>query len=184
MAIAASFAIAGIRTALHGGGAAWVLGGFQLGVALAFLLRAPERRAASWPTLAGALPSLAASGFVLAAGGPKPWSAPATVLVTVGATVATLGLLSLGRSFAVLPGVRALRTGGLYRWVRHPVYLGETLILAGASTRLGMAGLAGALAVLPLLAWRIRLEERLLAAEPGWTEWAARVRWRLLPGVW
>lgn len=105
-------------------------------------------------------------------------------LLCVGATVATGGLLSLGRSFAVLPGVRTLRTSGLYRWVRHPIYLGETLILAGAATRLGLWGLAGVLGVLPLLGWRILLEERLLATEPGWSDWATRVRWRLVPGVW
>ncbi|GDX81656.1 hypothetical protein LBMAG42_34670 [Deltaproteobacteria bacterium] len=183
-AIAASFALAGVRTALHGAAAAWVLGAFQLAVALAFLARDPERRRATWPTIAGALPSLAASGFVIAAGGSAPWSAAATLLVAAGTGVATMGLLSLGRSFAVLPGVRTLRTTGLYRWVRHPIYLGETLILAGAATRLGVWGAAGVLAVLPLVAWRILLEERLLSAEADWAEWSARVRWRLLPGVW
>ena len=183
-AIAATFAFAGVRTALHGGPAAWILGAFQLAVALAFLLREPERHAAPWPALAGALPSLAASGLVLAVGGPTPWSPVATTLLALGAAIATLGLFSLGRSFAVLPGVRTLRTAGLYRWVRHPVYLGETLILVGAATRLGLWGVGCVFGVLPLLAWRILLEERLLSAELGWADWVARVRWRLLPGVW
>jgi protein-S-isoprenylcysteine O-methyltransferase Ste14 len=31
---------------------------------------------------------------------------------------------------------------------------------------------------------RIRAEERLLAESAGYQEYARRVRWRLLPGVW
>lgn len=34
------------------------------------------------------------------------------------------------------------------------------------------------------LLYRIRAEERMLSHHPGWPEYAASVRHRLLPGVW
>ncbi|WP_245490577.1 isoprenylcysteine carboxylmethyltransferase family protein [Mesorhizobium sp. M7A.F.Ca.US.011.01.1.1] len=34
------------------------------------------------------------------------------------------GKISLGRSFAILPGNRGVMTGGAYRLVRHPIYAG------------------------------------------------------------
>jgi protein-S-isoprenylcysteine O-methyltransferase Ste14 len=44
------------------------------------------------------------------------------------------------------------------------------------------------LLVIPLLAalvWRLLDEERVLARDlPGYAEYCARVRWRLVPGVW
>jgi protein-S-isoprenylcysteine O-methyltransferase Ste14 len=93
-------------------------------------------------------------------------------------------MLLLGRSFAVLPGVRVLKTRGLYALVRHPLYLGELLVFAAAARCLGWWGLASAALLVPLLAWRIHQEELLLRDEPGWAEWAARVRYRLVPGLW
>lgn len=63
--------------------------------------------------------------------------------------------------------MRALRTGGLYRVVRHPLFLGESLLFAGAAAALGAGGAAAAPALLPVLAWCIQVEERPLAAEPG-----------------
>ena len=53
-----------------------------------------------------------------------------------------------------------------------------------------MLGIARAETVLMVLAgwaalvYRIRAEERVLAGDPGWAAYAARVRYRLLPGIW
>lgn len=103
--------------------------------------------------------------------------------------VATLwtcwSLLSLGKSFAVLPARRALVTRGPYRLVRHPAYLGELLALqavGAASLRPAIQALCAA-AALPVML-RIFVEEQALAADPGWSRYAAAVRWRLVPGVW
>ncbi len=42
------------------------------------------------------------------------------------------GLMSLRRSFAVVPGNRGVRDGGLYRIVRHPIYISELVAVLGA----------------------------------------------------
>ncbi|HWE43233.1 MAG TPA: isoprenylcysteine carboxylmethyltransferase family protein [Gemmatimonadaceae bacterium] len=76
--------------------------------------------------------------------------------------------------------------GGLYRHVRHPMYAGLVLITAGLCIWLGStAALIAATVPVTLLVVRILLEERMLRAKlAGYGEYAGRVRWRLVPGVW
>ena len=57
--------------------------------------------------------------------------AAAEVLMTIGLIIMVIGLASLGRSFGIMPRARGLVQSGLYRWVRHPIYLGEFLVFAG-----------------------------------------------------
>lgn len=80
---------------------------------------------------------------------------------------------------------RVISTGP-YAHVRHPKYSGMILFFAGVPLLLGSWwGLAGAPVLLALLALRIRIEERTLhEGLPGYSDYAARVRYRLLPGVW
>jgi protein-S-isoprenylcysteine O-methyltransferase Ste14 len=77
-------------------------------------------------------------------------------------------------------------SSGPYRYVRHPMYAAVIPFFAGTSLLLGSAwGLAGALALVITVAVRAVLEERTLAAElPGYREYAQRVTYRLIPGVW
>jgi len=80
----------------------------------------------------------------------------------------------------------AVVTGGPYRTVRHPAYVGMILFELAMSTLLGSwwALLAGGLcAILWIL--RTALEDRTLQAElTGYVDYARQVRCRLLPGVW
>jgi protein-S-isoprenylcysteine O-methyltransferase Ste14 len=75
---------------------------------------------------------------------------------------------------------------GPYAHVRHPMYAGALLLLIGTPLLLGSWwGLAGAPVIAAVIAIRAVLEERTLADElPGYREYAARVRYRLVPGVW
>lgn len=79
-----------------------------------------------------------------------------------------------------------VQTGGPYRIVRHPGYVGAILYDLGAPLLLGSwwALIPSGLAAL-LMIVRTALEDRTLRAElPGYTDYAGRTRWRLLPGVW
>lgn len=77
-------------------------------------------------------------------------------------------------------------TGGPYRCVRHPSYVGAILQAISAPFLLGsvwalIPGVLGGL----LMVLRTVLEDRTLQCElDGYHEYAARVRYRLLPGVW
>jgi protein-S-isoprenylcysteine O-methyltransferase Ste14 len=103
-------------------------------------------------------------------------------LLVVGALIAGTGLLALGRCFGIFPEARGLVTRGPYRWVRHPVYLGEIVMATGIVTATfspAMAGLILALCVLQ--AWRARLEEQTLTIVfPEYRDYA-RHTWRLVP---
>ena len=80
---------------------------------------------------------------------------------------------------------RVISTGP-YAHVRHPMYSGMMLFFASVPLILGSWwGLAIAPLFLALLAVRIRIEERtLIAGLPGYADYAARVHYRLLPGLW
>jgi protein-S-isoprenylcysteine O-methyltransferase Ste14 len=78
-------------------------------------------------------------------------------------------------------------TGGPYAFVRHPGYLAGIVIILASGPALG-SWLATALLVvasLPFLLYRAVTEDRVLQAElAGYADYARRVRWRLLPGIW
>lgn len=77
-------------------------------------------------------------------------------------------------------------TGGPYRFVRHPAYVGGLVVYLATPVMLGSlwALAPGALAAL-LMIVRTALEDKMLLSElDGYQEYAARVRYRLIPGVW
>lgn len=80
----------------------------------------------------------------------------------------------------------AVAAGGPYRFVRHPSYLGMIAFELTIPLLLGSwwaLGISVANAVLIIV--RTALEDHTLQAElPGYAEYAQRVRYRLLPGVW
>lgn len=80
---------------------------------------------------------------------------------------------------------RVISTGP-YAHVRHPMYSAMILFFAGVPLLLeSWWGLAMTPVFLALFAVRIRIEERTLKQGlPGYADYAARVPYRLLPGIW
>ena len=77
-------------------------------------------------------------------------------------------------------------TGGPYRMVRHPSYVGVILVYVATALALGSwwALIPGVLSAV-LIVVRTTLEDRTLLAElPGYTEYAEQTRYRLVPGLW
>ena len=75
---------------------------------------------------------------------------------------------------------------GVYGIVRHPFYAGTVLVLVGLSLWLqSYAAAIAAVVPIALVVMRLLGEERFLRRElVGYTEYAARVRRRLVPGIW
>jgi protein-S-isoprenylcysteine O-methyltransferase Ste14 len=81
-------------------------------------------------------------------------------------------------------GQRVVDTG-VYALVRHPMYLGATLLFLGAPVALRSGyGLVVGAAIVALTIVRIFEEERVLERDlPGYAAYEQKVRWRLVPGV-
>jgi protein-S-isoprenylcysteine O-methyltransferase Ste14 len=77
-------------------------------------------------------------------------------------------------------------SSGPYRWVRHPGYAGALLAYLATPLLLDAVwALLPALFLTVVLIVRTNLEDQTLQAElTGYREYAQRVRYRLLPGVW
>lgn len=77
-------------------------------------------------------------------------------------------------------------TTGPYRHVRHPMYAGAIFFFLGVPLLLGSwYGLVLAPLMMAMLALRAVMEERMLIAElEGYADYAARVRYRLIPLIW
>lgn len=123
---------------------------------------------------------------------------------TVAPGVSAVALAAMGAAFGVtlwavaanrffVPAVRIqserghrVVDGGPYRWLRHPGYAGMAVALPASGLALGSwlafaVGLAGALA----FAFRAAREDRFLQANlEGYGDYAARTRFRVIPGVW
>jgi protein-S-isoprenylcysteine O-methyltransferase Ste14 len=113
-----------------------------------------------------------------------PFTMAGDAIQFVGMLGIIASLLSLRRSFGIVPANRGIRTQGLYNVVRHPVYASELLTL-------------GAFAIVSPSLWNVSLwfcefalqlarayaEERLLSKDPCYVQYRWRVKYRLIPLV-
>jgi protein-S-isoprenylcysteine O-methyltransferase Ste14 len=117
--------------------------------------------------------------------GQAAWPAGGLLLVTLAACLSLASLLSLGRWFGVRPALRGLASKGPYRVVRHPMYLAYALADIGYNLQEWNWGtLLLVLAGWASLLYRLQAEERMLSRSADWLAYSARVRYRLLPGIW
>lgn len=149
-----------------------------------FLARLPEGRPTR-PTLwLPALPSLLLGAFV-GVSTELHFSPLATWLFALGALGTLACMLTLGRSFGVLPGARRLVVRGPYRLLRHPMYASELVMFIALVLHLRVLLATGLVVLVGIaLAWRITAEEQALATLPEHVDYVARVPHRLVPGVW
>ena len=91
----------------------------------------------------------------------------------------------LSRTIEVQEG-QVVIDSGLYGVVRHPMYSASVLLFLSMPLVLNSVfSFLVMLAYLPIIARRIRGEEKLLKKElPGYTEYTERVKYRLIPFVW
>jgi protein-S-isoprenylcysteine O-methyltransferase Ste14 len=106
-------------------------------------------------------------------------------LAVLGTVFMTFSRLSLGRSFALVPADRGIKTGGAYRVVRHPIY-GSFLfsVTALLLSRFSVSLLALVGLSLFLMVYRAGREERLLGLDPAYLAYAERVKYRFLPLIY
>lgn len=112
-------------------------------------------------------------------------AALSTVLMTTGLLVHIGAKLSLRRSFGIIPADRGIMSGGVYRFVRHPMYLGYMIVEAGLLLSGPVAWNALIFGIhWLLLIYRMVAEERILGQNPDYVAYCARTPYRLVPGVY
>jgi protein-S-isoprenylcysteine O-methyltransferase Ste14 len=126
------------------------------------------------------------------------WTPPIPLGVQLGAVVVAVGSLALV-TWAMVANAffsmtyrlqedrgHAVATGGPYRYVRHPGYVGTIAFELATPILLGSlwALIPAALSVV-LIVVRTALEDRSLhQGLEGYTDYSGRVQFRLVPGVW
>ncbi len=123
------------------------------------------------------------------------WSSVPVALVVTGDVLIVLGFLLIARVYrentftsatiSIADGQRVISSGP-YAMVRHPMYAGALVYLAGTPLALGSyLGLLALIVIVPFLVWRLVDEEHLLVRElPGYADYRREVRYRLVPSVW
>ena len=122
---------------------------------------------------------------------PLPLQLAGVVVVVLGQDVLLTWSMAANAFFAQTVRIQEERgqtvaTGGPYKYVRHPGYAGSLLFQIATPLMLGSvwAFIPSGLIVLLTIA-RTALEDKTLLEElDGYKEYAAQVRYRLLPGVW
>jgi protein-S-isoprenylcysteine O-methyltransferase Ste14 len=115
---------------------------------------------------------------------PLIWRWVCLMIIVTGMYIQISAKVALGLSFGIVAANRGVRVSGPYRFVRHPMYAGYAITHVGLLLAMpnGINALLYACALL-LQIVRIKREERVLMQDQQYRDFSARVRYRLLPGV-
>jgi len=123
------------------------------------------------------------------------WSRAPWPLVLAGDALVILGFLivflvfrenTFTSSVIEVAAEQRVVSSGPYAVVRHPMYAGALVLVAGIPLALGsLVGLATWPPFVAVVVWRLLDEERFLVERlPGYAAYRERTRWRLIPRVW
>lgn len=115
---------------------------------------------------------------------PAAWGVlpQAKLLILAGSGAQIAGLLSLNRSFGLVPAKREIKTGGLYRIVRHPLYASYFVSFSGyVLANTSIANLVVYVSAISLLFFRLLREEKHLSLDPEYRAYMQQVKYRIVP---
>ena len=141
-----------------------------------------ERR--TWPQIVALATFFSGTGFDQRETSPSMVLNVMRLVTFLALITGILSFISLGRSFGILVAVRQIQTHGLYKLVRHPMYVSD-LLWRVAYVLKNFCGRNLFLFIISSLGYIYRaiLEESFLCESPGYREYCHRVRYRFIPGV-
>lgn len=108
-----------------------------------------------------------------------------TTFQFIGIIISIAGILSLNNSFGIVPAVRKVKTGWMYKFVRHPIYFGYAISFSCmVINNFTFMNLVVLLVVIACDVMRILAEEEILSDDPVYELYKTRVKYRLIPYVW
>lgn len=133
------------------------------------------------------LTTLSMLGPPLLQPGPLTAIAPEVLTVAlsvVGLAIVIAGKVTLGRSFGLMPANRGIVSSGVYRLVRHPIYMGYLLThVAFLAANPSVWNITALVAADAALLARAICEEATLARDERYRTYQQQVRWRVCPGL-
>lgn len=106
------------------------------------------------------------------------------IILIVGVAFQIASLLSLDRSFGIVPANRGVKTNGAYRFVRHPMYLSSIIFSTGyVLANISLWNGAFFLFIVSAQILRIFNEEEFFSQREEYESYKEKVRWRLVPLV-
>jgi protein-S-isoprenylcysteine O-methyltransferase Ste14 len=165
---------------------AWMLLASESLIAFFVLIRRPTEALSmkpfDWAVAVGAtlLPLMVSPAVI----GPEYLVVPGVIIFFFGSLTQISAKLFLNRSFGIAPANRGIKVSGVYRLVRHPMYLGYItaqiglLLLFPSIFNAAIYGVAFVIQVIRVLA-----EERILSQDPEYRSYMEKVRWRIVPGI-
>lgn len=183
------YAVTQLLAAWRGGRFGFVEGVFAVHnvIGLTIVLVRQDHRAIEtrvWPQVVALFAFFSGIAFVT-----TPTADPARLQLATAATLTSIFLgvaafLSLGRSFGILVAIRTVKSGGVYGCLRHPMYLSDIIMRVGFILK-NACRYNIILFVISSAAYMYRavLEEDFLGRWPEYQEYRARVRYRMIPGV-
>ena len=110
---------------------------------------------------------------------------PFFITQVLGQCISATGLISLNRSFGIVAANHGIKTGGMYSFIRHPIYLGYFISIGSYVAQNATASNMGIFIIWTFFqVLRIVAEEDFLSLDPTYVEYKRKVRWRLIPPIW
>jgi protein-S-isoprenylcysteine O-methyltransferase Ste14 len=109
-----------------------------------------------------------------------------TIIYTAGLWIAIRGRTQLGDNWSNIETAQVLReqavvAEGPYRFIRHPIYVGDLMLLLGLELALNSMLVFAGLALVPVVLWQaVQEEKKLIRALPGYEAYCAETK-RFIP---
>jgi protein-S-isoprenylcysteine O-methyltransferase Ste14 len=102
----------------------------------------------------------------------------------LGLCISIAGLLALNNSFGMVAANRGVKSNGIYRYIRHPIYAGYLVAASGFLVQnFTLPNVAVMTAWFCLEVCRMQAEERLLSRDSAYADYMKNTKWRIIPYI-